>query len=338
MMNTSRKLAQRCLSTTHFLPSSSSLAYIQKRWASTLQWKAYETKAPRKFTTHSAISAHGRVILLDQKSFDFDPSDGQFRPLTDSIPLNAPLKATRSGKTTSILMGKNFWYVNKACEYDSVNKTFKNFDQPKMEKGFQIASTNGQVFALGETYFTKNNNQGLQVFALSSDLKWDHVVPDGPNPLQGKDVLAVGAGRNLVVITGSVGTEGQDTNSFTVHLLDTHDMVWSKPEVKGKAAPRTGASACVLQDTDGKDKVIIFGGRPAGGISLGGVSNTISVLDLTTMQWEDSVVQGPNPPPRQGHTLTSYNKHSALLIGGNDPNELVGGFLDDVYSLTYVKK
>lgn len=186
--------------------------------------------------------------------------------------------------------------------------------------------------------------------------KWSHMPSNGdlPSPRTGQSAVLLEDGRVLIFGGSSMATGY--TNE--IHILDTKDWRWSRPEVTGRSpSPRDKHSACLLGD-----KLYIFGGfgpivegdksdccddEDSEGSEAdedekssynGGSSdeeddpsmsftwfNDLHVLDIRTMQWEALKTLGTSPTPRAAHAAFVLRTKEEKTGDLNDKMVIFGG-------------
>jgi len=105
------------------------------------------------------------------------------------------------------------------------------------------------------------------------------------------------------------------------------EMVWTSPETSGlEPQPRGYHSACCSEDGT---RLYV-----SGGICDGDCTDSLAVLDLTTMCWDVPATTGAGPPRRFGHTSVVW-RNTLFIIGGGNGGDLLrsGVDLNDVWTL-----
>ncbi|XP_011101963.1 RING finger protein B isoform X1 [Sesamum indicum] len=155
-------------------------------------------------------------------------------------------------------------------------------------------------------------------------MRWEKVQQregsGGPGVRWGHTCNAIKGGK-LLYVFGGYGKNQCQTNQ--VHVLDTVNMIWSEPVMKGTAPTPRDSHSC----TTVGDNLFVFGGtdgrRPL---------NDLHILDTSSNTWILPSVRGNGPEPREGHSAALIGKRLFIFGGcGKSVNSEI--YYDDLYIL-----
>ena len=184
-------------------------------------------------------------------------------------------------------------------------------DKPEA-KGNHSASLVGSFVVVfgGELAKGRRNVADVHVLDLNT-LTWAAVEAAGKAPAARSSHTAAAYLDRFILIFGG----GNVSNCFNdVHVLDLHDMSWSKPECSGAApAPRAGHSCALV----GSLLYILGGGDNTGGCS-GLACLDVSNVGAGLIAWVDPDVnqEGMSWLASEGLTLSYLEEDNTLLAYG----------------------
>ncbi|KAL9148457.1 hypothetical protein ABFS82_12G042500 [Erythranthe guttata] len=158
----------------------------------------------------------------------------------------------------------------------------------------------------------------------STAMRWERVqrreVSGGPGVRWGHTCNAIRGGK-LLYVFGGYGKDQCQTNQL--HILDTVNMLWSEPMVKGTPPTPRDSHSC----TTVGDNLFVFGGTD-GRKPL----NDLHILDTSSNTWILPSVRGDGPEPREGHSAALIGKR-LFIFGGCGKSDNSEIYYDDLYIL-----
>uniref|UniRef100_A0A060T8I2 ARAD1C37268p n=1 Tax=Blastobotrys adeninivorans TaxID=409370 RepID=A0A060T8I2_BLAAD len=183
--------------------------------------------------------------------------------------------------------------------------------RPSGRYGHSISTIGSKVYIFGgqlDDYFFDD----LVAYDLTTlrnpDSKWEFIQPNSSSPPPRTNHTIISHQDKLYLFGG---TDGKLWYSDT-WCYDPQENTWTMLECSGFIpAPCEGHSATIIGDI-----MYVFGGRSSQGKDIG----TLSALKLTTLKWYTFQNLGPGPSPRSGHSMTAFDGHKILVMGGESPD------------------
>jgi len=182
-----------------------------------------------------------------------------------------------------------------------------------------------KIFVFGGSDLSSEFNH-LLVFDTET-MYWYKPTPSGTVPGPHRAHSATLVDNNRMIVFGG----GDGPNYFdTLYILDTNNMHWTKPDIKGKCpGPRRAHTAVLF----GPKKLFVFGGGD-GNKAL----NETFILDTEKLTWEPLKVTGELPSPR-GYHASMLVGDKMYVYGGSDGQECFSDiFVLDPASAFWSKK
>ncbi|XP_066900936.1 host cell factor 2-like [Halyomorpha halys] len=189
-------------------------------------------------------------------------------------------------------------------------------DIPPGCAAFGMVVDNTRILVFGG--MMEYGNYSNKLYELqASRWEWKNLRPRSPHnssppcPRLGHSFTLIG---NKVYLFGGLANESDDNtldpinpassltylnDLYILELCPNYSTIWIKPCVFGTfPPPRESHSAVAHTDSEGKSRLIVFGGMS--GCRLG----DLWILDIETMSWSECIVGGLHPLPRSLHSST----------------------------------
>lgn len=183
--------------------------------------------------------------------------------------------------------------------------------RPSGRYGHSISTIGSKVYIFGgqlDDYFFDDLVSYDLTTLRNPDSKWEFIQPNSSSPPPRTNHTVISYQDKLYLFGG---TDGKLWYSDT-WCYDPQENTWTMLECSGFIpAPCEGHSATIIGDI-----MYVFGGRSSQGKDIG----TLSALKLTTLKWYTFQNLGPGPSPRSGHSMTAFDGHKILVMGGESPD------------------
>ncbi|ORY99871.1 hypothetical protein BCR43DRAFT_484428 [Syncephalastrum racemosum] len=192
----------------------------------------------------------------------------------------------------------------------------------------------GQLFILGGKTAVVNGSSNDWIIraadfqsVLVFDIKENKAITmatigDPPDGTLGFSAVAAPDGTSIIIFGGHNPNATEFAPSQDVFLLDTCTLKWSKPSVGGNIpAARAGHQAV----TYGNYMLVMLGYTDFNANDGHTYTNDISILDMSTWQWVDSINTQTTAPPSAQPSCRFTMPHmpdDGSDGGGDDGNEL----------------
>ncbi|CAD8099772.1 unnamed protein product [Paramecium sonneborni] len=205
--------------------------------------------------------------------------------------------------------------LNDLWVYSNSNGTFQTVKQQNPPAGRYRHTANvykGFLFIFGGVDQNQERFNDLQRFDFQTSIWSRIVVQNPPSPRSFHKCVVLG---NYLYLVG--GFDGQRRNDVHRINLDSENgrqqieqirqaphLMWIQLDLKDRFTPRTGHTACVLQN-----KIYLFGGVD----QSGNINNDLNCFDGNS--WSVIITQGQIPSARSGAKMVAVDDQ-LMLFGG----------------------